>query len=306
MGTRIVGTGSYIPARIVTNDDLSKVLDTSDEWISTRTGIHSRHIAQQEKASDMAVKASKKAIQDSGILAKDIDVIIVATSSPDYAFPSTASLVQKEINAVNAVCFDVSVACTGFIYAYSIANAYITSGVYKNILIIGTEVMSSHIDWKDRSVCVLFGDGAGAVVVTKDSENISQVIIHNDGSKAEVLKCGSDNIYMNGQEVFKFAVKTVPMSIMEVLNSKSIKKSEIKFYILHQANKRIIEAVAKRLNEDIQKFPMNLSKYGNTSAASIPILIDELSQAKKIRKNDLIVISGFGAGLSWGSILLNW
>ncbi len=306
MGTRIIGTGSYIPARVVTNDDLSKVLDTNDEWIRTRTGIHSRHIAQQEKASDMAVNAGKKAIQDSGILAKDIDVIIVATSSPDYAFPNTASLVQARLQAVNAMCFDISVACTGFISAYSIANAYIKSGAYKNILIIGAEVMSKHIDWSDRSVSVLFGDGAGAVVITESSDNVNQVIIHSDGSKADTLICGNDNIYMNGQEVFKFAVKTVPSSISEVLDRSDIKKSDIKYYILHQANKRIIEAVAKRLNEDIEKFPMNLAKYGNTSAASIPILLDELSRAKKIQRNDLIVISGFGAGLSWGSILLNW
>lgn len=306
MCTRIIGTGSYVPDKIVSNDDLSKTLDTSDEWISTRTGIHRRHIADGLTSSDMAYIAAKRAVDNSKLNPSDIDVIIVATSSPDYAFPSTAALVQAKLGAVNAACFDISVACTGFIYAYSIAEAYIAGGMYKNILIIGAEVMSEHVDWNDRSVCVLFGDGAGAAVVTADKDNLSRVMIHSDGSRGNVLTCGKDNIYMNGQEVFKFAVKTVPQSIQAVLDIEKVAAGNVGMYILHQANQRIIQAVAKRLGVGTDRFPMNLQEYGNTSAASIPILLDELNRGGRLVRDELVVISGFGAGLSWGSILLNW
>lgn len=306
MCVRIIGTGSYIPQKVLTNDDLARTIDTSDEWITTRTGIKKRHIAEEMTTSTMATNAATLAIKDSGLNAKDIDVIIVATSSPDYAFPNTAALVQRNIGADNAACFDISVACSGFIYAYSIANAYIKSGMYKNILLIGAEVMSKHVDWNDRSVCVLFGDGAGAVIVTKDDNNLSAVSIRSNGNGADCLISGNDNIHMDGQEVFKFAVKTVPQSISEVLSMANCTKSDIKYYVLHQANKRIIEAISKRLNANISKFPMNLNEYGNTSAASIPILLDELNKGGKLLRKDKIVISGFGAGLSYGSIVLEW
>lgn len=306
MCTRIIGTGSYIPKKVITNDDLSLTLDTSDAWISTRTGIHNRHIAEGMTSSDMAYMAARRAVDDSGLNPADIDVIIVATSSPDYAFPSTAALVQAKLEAVNAACFDISAACTGFIYAYSIAQGYIAGGMYKNILIIGTEVMSEHVDWKDRSVCVLFGDGAGAALLTADKDNLSSVMIHSDGSRGNVLTCGKDNIFMDGQEVFKFAVKTVPMSIQDILNKEHIRADDVGMYILHQANQRIIQAVSKRLGISMEKFPMNMQEYGNTSAASIPILLDELNRNNRLVRDELIVMSGFGAGLSWGSIVLNW
>ena len=306
MCTRIIGTGSYIPKKVITNDDLSLTLDTSDAWISTRTGIHNRHIAEGMTSSDMAYMAARRAVDDSGLNPADIDVIIVATSSPDYAFPSTAALVQAKLEAVNAACFDISAACTGFIYAYSIAQGYIAGGMYKNILIIGTEVMSEHVDWKDRSVCVLFGDGAGAAMLTADKDNLSSVMIHSDGSRGNVLTCGKDNILMDGHEVFKFAVKTVPMSIQDILNKEHIRADDVGMYILHQANQRIIQAVSKRLGISMEKFPMNMQEYGNTSAASIPILLDELNRNNRLVRDELIVMSGFGAGLSWGSIVLNW
>lgn len=306
MCTRIIGTGSYIPKKVITNDDLSLTLDTSDAWISTRTGIHNRHIAEGMTSSDMAYMAARRAVDDSGLNPADIDVIIVATSSPDYAFPSTAALVQAKLEAVNAACFDISAACTGFIYAYSIAQGYIAGGMYKNILIIGTEVMSEHVDWKDRSVCVLFGDGAGAAMLTADKDNLSSVMIHSDGSRGNVLTCGKDNIFMDGQEVFKFAVKTVPMSIQDILNKEHIRADDVGMYILHQANQRIIQAVSKRLGISMEKFPMNMQEYGNTSAASIPILLDELNRNNRLVRDELMVMSGFGAGLSWGSIVLNW
>lgn len=306
MCTRIIGTGSYIPKKVITNDDLSLTLDTSDAWISTRTGIHNRHIAEGMTSSDMAYMAARRAVDDSGLNPADIDVIIVATSSPDYAFPSTAALVQAKLEAVNAACFDISAACTGFIYAYSIAQGYIAGGMYKNILIIGTEVMSEHVDWKDRSVCVLFGDGAGAAMLTADKDNLSSVMIHSDGSRGNVLTCGKDNIFMDGHEVFKFAVKTVPMSIQDILNKEHIRADDVGMYILHQANQRIIQAVSKRLGISMEKFPMNMQEYGNTSAASIPILLDELNRNNRLVRDELIVMSGFGAGLSWGSIVLNW
>lgn len=306
MCTRIIGTGSYIPKKVITNDDLSLTLDTSDAWISTRTGIHNRHIAEGMTSSDMAYMAARRAVDDSGLNPADIDVIIVATSSPDYAFPSTAALVQAKLEAVNAACFDISAACTGFIYAYSIAQGYIAGGMYKNILIIGTEVMSEHVDWKDRSVCVLFGDGAGAAMLTADKDNLSSVMIHSDGSRGNVLTCGKDNIFMDGQEVFKFAVKTVPVSIQDILNKEHIRADDVGMYILHQANQRIIQAVSKRLGISMEKFPMNMQEYGNTSAASIPILLDELNRDNRLVRDELIVMSGFGAGLSWGSIVLNW
>lgn len=306
MCTRIIGTGSYIPKKVITNDDLSLTLDTSDAWISTRTGIHNRHIAEGMTSSDMAYMAARRAVDDSGLNPADIDVIIVTTSSPDYAFPSTAALVQAKLEAVNAACFDISAACTGFIYAYSIAQGYIAGGMYKNILIIGTEVMSEHVDWKDRSVCVLFGDGAGAAMLTADKDNLSSVMIHSDGSRGNVLTCGKDNIFMDGQEVFKFAVKTVPMSIQDILNKEHIRADDVGMYILHQANQRIIQAVSKRLGISMEKFPMNMQEYGNTSAASIPILLDELNRNNRLVRDELIVMSGFGAGLSWGSIVLNW
>lgn len=326
MTTRIIGTGSYFPNSIVNNDDLSKVVDTNDEWISSRTGIRERRISAGQDTSELAIEAAKAAIVNANIEANEIELIIVATSSADNVFPNTASLVQVGIHAVNAVCYDLSAACSGFLFALNTAHAFIKSGIYKKALIIGSEVMSKTIDWKDRSTCVLFGDGAGAVVVASDETGIEEITMYSDGTKGNVLLCEERKvgnfltqtvqkeiidasygfIKMEGQEVFRFAVKQVPQCISEVLEKSKTNIDDIKYFVLHQANIRIIQSVAKRLNVEIEKFPTNLELYGNTSAASIPILLDEMNQEGMLKCGDKIVISGFGAGLSWGATLLTW
>ena len=308
MNTKIIGTGSAVPSRVLDNAELSTFLDTSDEWIRTRTGIRSRHIAQEgQTASALAAQAAKKAIADAGIAPEQIEAIIVATSTPDYIFPSTANLVQQEIGAERAACFDLSAACTGFLYAMSVADAYIKAGMYKKVLVIGAEVMSQVVDWKDRSVCVLFGDGAGAVVLGEDSSGKSIFRLHSDSGSAQALTLGKENaVHMNGREIFSFAVRKVPESVKEVLEESETAKEQVKYFILHQANVRIIESVAKRLGIDMNRFPVNLSRYGNTSSASIPILLDELNRENKLQNEDLLVFAGFGAGLNWGSILVKW
>lgn len=319
MKTRILGTGSSAPQNVVTNDDLAKIVDTSDEWIYSRTGIKQRRIATDETAGSLATEAAKKALDNAGVNPEDIELIIVATTSPDYTFPNTASVVQAGIGATGAMCVDISAACTGFIYGLSMAEAYIQSGQFKKTLIIGSEYMSSEVDWKDRSTCVLFGDGAGAAVlaaVEDEAEGFRAVsCLHSDGTKGHVLTAGDrtklnkgeiDYLHMDGQEVFKFAVKRVPESITEVLDKADMQLEDVTHFVLHQANIRIIESVAKRLGMGMEKFPTNLANYGNTSAASIPILLDELNRNNILKRGDKIILSGFGAGLSWGSTLLEW
>lgn len=327
--TRIIGTGSYVPPDILTNDNLSEMVDTSDEWIRTRTGICNRHIAKDMDNADMAYNAARNAVEDARIEASKIGLIIVATSTPDYAFPNQASLVQANLKAVNAMCFDVSAACSGFITALDIAASMLKAGSYKYALVIGSEKMSEIVNWKDRSVCVLFGDGAGAVVlkaVDNNTEDVTGALvghergiidsnIYNDGTGASVLtggrrfsdSCSTDIfIHMDGQEVFKFAVKSVPTAIETLLHNNNMDINEVDKFILHQANVRIIESVAKRLKADKDKFPVNLNEYGNTSSASIPILLDELNRNGSLKQGEKLVLAGFGAGLSWGSILLVW
>lgn len=327
--TRIIGTGSYVPPDILTNDNLSEMVDTSDEWIRTRTGICNRHIAKDMDNADMAYNAARNAVEDARIEASKIGLIIVATSTPDYAFPNQASLVQSKLKAVNAMCFDVSAACSGFITALDIAASMLKAGSYKYALVIGSEKMSEIVNWKDRSVCVLFGDGAGAVVlkaVDNNTEDVTGALvghergiidsnIYNDGTGASVLtggrrfsdSCSTDIfIHMDGQEVFKFAVKSVPTAIETLLHNNNMDINEVDKFILHQANVRIIESVAKRLKADKDKFPVNLNEYGNTSSASIPILLDELNRNGSLKQGEKLVLAGFGAGLSWGSILLVW
>ena len=308
MNTKIIGTGSAVPSRVLDNAELSTFLDTSDEWIRTRTGIRSRHIAQEgQTASALAAQAAKKAIADAGIAAEQIEAIIVATSTPDYIFPSTANLVQQEIGAERAACFDLSAACTGFLYAMSVADAYIKAGMYKKVLVIGAEVMSQVVDWKDRSVCVLFGDGAGAVVLGEDSSGKSIFRLHSYSGSAQALTLGKENaVHMNGREIFSFAVRKVPESVKEVLEESETAKEQVKYFILHQANARMIESIAKRLDVPVEKFPMNLETHGNTSAASIPVLLDELNRQNRLIPGDVLILSGFGGGLSWGSALLEW
>ena len=320
MTARIIGTGSAVPEQIVTNEDLSKIVETSDEWISSRSGIKERRVAKEENTTSLAILAGKTALENAGVTAEEIEVIIVATCTPDYFFPNTACQVQEAIGAKHAVAFDLSAACSGFLFALSTAQAYIKGGIYQKALIIGAETMSKMIDWSDRSTCVLFGDGAGAAVVSAEETGVLELVQKSNGAGKGVLSCKAretrnllnhesetkEYLYMEGQPVFKFAVKTVPECVEEVLKKAEVKKEEIRYYILHQANSRIIQSVAKRLKEPEEKFPMNLSLYGNTSAASIPILLDEMNRNGMLNRGDKLVLSGFGAGLTWGAVLLEW
>lgn len=320
MTARIIGTGSAVPEQIVTNEDLSKIVETSDEWISSRSGIKERRVAKEENTTSLAILAGKRALENAGVTAEEIEVIIVATCTPDYFFPNTACQVQEAIGAKHAVAFDLSAACSGFLFALSTAQAYIKGGIYKKALIVGAETMSKMIDWSDRSTCVLFGDGAGAAVVSAEETGVLELVQKSNGAGKGVLSCKAretrnllnhesetkEYLYMEGQPVFKFAVKTVPECVEEVLKKAEVKKEEIRYYILHQANSRIIQSVAKRLKEPEEKFPMNLSLYGNTSAASIPILLDEMNRNGMLNRGDKLVLSGFGAGLTWGAVLLEW
>lgn len=320
MTARIIGTGSAVPEQIVTNEDLSKIVETSDEWISSRSGIKERRVAKEENTTSLAILAGKRALENAGVTAEEIEVIIVATCTPDYFFPNTACQVQEAIGAKHAVAFDLSAACSGFLFALSTVQAYIKGGIYQKALIIGAETMSKMIDWSDRSTCVLFGDGAGAAVVSAEETGVLELVQKSNGAGKGVLSCKAretrnllnhesetkEYLYMEGQPVFKFAVKTVPECVEEVLKKAEVKKEEIRYYILHQANSRIIQSVAKRLKEPEEKFPMNLSLYGNTSAASIPILLDEMNRNGMLNRGDKLVLSGFGAGLTWGAVLLEW
>ncbi len=307
MNGHICGTGAYAPKNILDNQKLSQIVDTSDAWIQERTGIVSRHLVLEEDTVTMATQAAKKAIEMAGISAEEIDLIVLATCSAKRLLPCSACEVQKEIGAIHATCFDLNAACTGFLYAYNTAQAYLQSNLYKTILVIGAETLSRQVDYKDRSTCILFGDGAGAVLVKAKEQGMFSMISHSEGEKGEVLTCEQgDYIKMNGQEVFKFAVRNVPNVILEVLQKNKMKPDEIDYFILHQANKRIVEAVAKRLQVDIGKFPMNVKDYGNTSSASIPILLDEWNRKKKLKPGMKIIMAGFGAGLSWGATLIEW
>ncbi len=321
MKTRICGTGSALPKRIVTNDDLSKIMDTSDEWIKSRTGIGARHIATEETLTDLAFHASLQALEEAGALPEELDMILAATLSPDNVFPSLSCELQRELGAVNAVAFDINAACSGFLFALQTADAYIKSGRYKNILVVGGEILSKMMDWNDRSTCVLFGDGAGAALVKADSDfGILGISQGSDGAKGQALTCENrkiNNPYMknstdlsytnmNGQEVYKFAVRTVPKAILEALGEAGLTVSDIDLFILHQANIRIIESVAKRLKVPMEKFPTNLQECGNISAGSVPVLLDEINRAGRIKKGDKIVLAGFGGGLTWGAAVLEW
>lgn len=320
MTTRIAGTGSALPGYVMTNDDLSRFIDTSDEWISSRTGIKRRHIISgEESAVTLAVRAAENALENAGIKPEEIQLVLAATSSAGTNFPGVACQVCKELGIKDAPAMDLSAACSGFIFSLNTAHAYIKSGIYEKILIIGVDTLSKVVDWKDRSTCVLFGDGAGACVAVKDEDGILGISQHSDGSRGDVLRSeaakletpaakGTETIplQMDGQAVFKFAVKTVPECIRELLDEQGLTCEEVKYFVLHQANSRIIQSVAKRLHIPEDRFPMNLDNYGNTSAASIPILLDEMNRNGKLNRGDLIVMSGFGAGLTWGGTLLKW
>lgn len=319
---KIIGTGSFLPKKIVTNFDLEKIMDTSDEWIQSRTGIVSRHIAVEETTTDMSVAAAKQALDAAGVKPEELDMIIAATVSSNMVIPTLSCEVQAALGAVNATAFDVSAACSGFLFALATANAYMQIGMCKKALLIGAETLSKMMDWNDRSTCVLFGDGAGAAVVTSEEDGLLSIVQGSDGASGMALNCKNrpannpflpevssekmDYVHMDGQAVYKFAVITVPKAIKQVLDEADLTPDDISMYVLHQANIRIIESVSKRLKQSMDKFPTNLQECGNISAASVPILLDKIVREGKIQKGDKIVLAGFGAGLTWGACVLEW
>lgn len=321
----ILGMGFYVPEKVLTNYDLEKMVETSHDWIVERTGIKERHIAAPEQAtSDQALIAARKALEDAGIEAEQLDCIIVATETPDTKFPSTACVLQDLLGAKAAAAFDLSAGCSGFVYSLSVANSMISSGLYKHILIVGAETLSRIMNWKDRNTCVLFGDGAGAAVVGEVPEGygILSVEMGADGSGGKFLQMpagGSrkpashetvDNnehyIFMDGSEVFKFAVKIMASASKKVMDKAGISSEEVDLIIPHQANTRIISASAKRLHVPEEKVFVNVDRYGNTSAASVPIALCEARQQGLVKKDDKIVLVGFGAGLTWAAVAMKW
>lgn len=330
---RITGTGSALPGRIVTNKELEQLVETSDEWIRERTGIAERHVSVGETVVTLASEAARKALEQAGKRAEEIDLILVATCSPEQYLPCCACQVQAAVGAVNALAFDVNAACSGFLFALNTADAYLRMGLAENALVIGSEVLSKLVDWKDRGSCILFGDGAGAVVVERceASPGILGRALHSDGTGGGVLQCGARElttpyartsaaktdqkqqtddrehyIQMDGQEVYRFATRRVPQCIEEALADAGLAVPDIDLFVLHQANARIIDAVAKRLHADREKFPTNLERVGNLSSASIPVLLDELHRQGKLHRGDRIVLAGFGAGLTIGACVMTW
>ena len=323
----IARVGSYAPQRVLTNEDLTKIVDTSDEWIRSRSGIRERHIAAADEAtSDLAIKAAQSALLDAQITAADVDLLIVATCTPDYPVPSTACVVQHKIGIPpHATCFDISAACTGFLYAMEIAYGQLLTGRYKCALIIGAEKLSSIVDWKDRTTCVLFGDGAGAAVLKKvnqpgigiigsdlgaDGELLELLYIPAGGSRSPAspltLEAGSHFLHMKGKEVFKNAIKVMETVAREMVEQHHLTFDQISLIIPHQANYRIIEALASNLGVPLDRFYVNLDRYGNTSAASIPLALDEARRSGRIKPGDYTLLVAFGAGLTYGSTLIRW
>ena len=325
MRARITGTGFAVPELILTNADLEKMVDTSDEWITARTGIKSRYIASgNEYTSTFATKAAERAMAMSGIEPEEIDMLIVATVTPDFPFPSTACLVQNNLKAVRATAFDISAACSGFLYALSLAEKYIMTGSAQKVLVIGAEVLSRIVDWTDRNTCCLFGDGAGAVVVEASAgeRGILSTHIHSDGRHWELLyQPGAGNrnpasqkildekmayINMQGNDVFKLAVRAMEDVALEALAANNLTTADIDLFIPHQANRRIIDAIGKRLGLNGEQLFINLERYGNTSSASIPIALDEVHRGGRIKEGDIILLDAFGGGLTWGATLMRW
>lgn len=323
--SRIIGTGSYAPERVMTNHDLEKMIATSDHWIVERTGIRERRIAsEKEAASDLAILSAQRALEYSDFNPMELDLIIVATSTPDMIFPSTACIVQEKIGAKRAAAFDISAACSGFIYALAVGDQYIRSGSSSSVLVIGAEVMSRIIDWSDRGTCILFGDGAGAVILKggQTDSGILSTHLHSDGAlwdlicvpgggsrippSIDVLENRLNCIKMKGSETFKVAVRTLTDAAWEALKANNLLPSDIDFLIPHQANFRIIKAVVEKLDIPIDKVIMNLDRFGNTSAASIPMALDEAVRGGKIKEDNIILLEGFGGGLTWGSALAKW
>jgi len=316
--SRIIGTGGYLPAKVLANRDLERMVDTTDEWIYTRTGIRQRHVAaDDEKTSDLALQASRRALAAAGITPADLDLIIVATTTPDMVFPSTACILQSKLGARNCPAFDVQAVCSGFIYGLSTADQFMRSGQSRNILVVGAEIYSRILDWKDRGTCVLFGDGAGAVVLRRDNApGILSTHLHADGSYAGMLSvpgtvCGGQVtgrplLQMDGQGVFKFAVKVLDGIVEEALAANKMQKSEIDWLVPHQANIRIIQATAKKLGMSMEKVVVTVDRHANTSAASIPLALDEAARDGRIRAGQHVLMEGVGGGFTWGAVLVKW
>ena len=321
----ILGLGSYVPEKILTNADIEKLVDTNDEWITERTGIKERRICAPEQAtSDLSLIAAQRALEDANVSAEELDMIIVATISADSNTPSTACVLQNKLGAVNAAAFDLSAACSGFVYGSAIASQFIETGVYKKVLVVGAETLSKFVNGKDRNTCIIFADGAGAAVygVVDDGYGVLSFDLGADGSGAETIEIpggGSrhpanqetiDNhmhcLHMNGKETFRFAVKAMGSTVMKSLERAGLSKEDIDYFIPHQANIRIIQSAAKRLHLPMEKVFVNIEKYGNTSAASIPIALAEAEREGKLKKGEIIALSGFGAGLTWASCIMKW
>ncbi len=326
----IVGTGSYMPEKVLTNDELSKTVETSDEWITSRTGIRERRIAADDQAtSDLASEAARRAMAAAGVNPSDIDLIVVATVTPDMFFPSTACIVQRKLGAANAVCFDISAACSGFLYALQVARHFLNAGSRATALVIGAEKLSSLVNWNDRNTCVLFGDGAGAVVIRRAEADlvdapgrVLSTVMGSDGNLTDLLKVpggGSacpitpenaasrpNTIHMEGRETFKHAVTRMCQAAEQALSNAGLTKEDINMVIPHQANARIISAIADRLGLSEEKTFMNLDKYGNTSAATIPVALDEAHRAGKIKRGDIVLLVAFGGGFTWASSVVRW
>jgi 3-oxoacyl-[acyl-carrier-protein] synthase-3 len=313
--SRIAGTGSFLPPRVVTNEELAQRLDTSDEWIRSRTGITRRHIAEKNQASsDLALEASRRALQAAGLDASQIDLIVVATSTPDYVFPSTACLLQAKLGVKGSAAFDIQAVCSGFVYGLATADGFIRSGAHKKALVVGAEVFSRILDWNDRGTCVLFGDGAGAVVLTADSKpGIHASVLHADGSQVDLLSVpgnvsggcivGSPFLQMNGQGVFKFAVRVLDEVARETVAAAGMTLDDIDWLIPHQANVRILDATARKLGLPPEKLVITVDHHANTSAASVPLALDEFVRAGKIRAGHRVMMQGVGGGFTWGASL---
>ncbi len=322
---RIIGTGSYLPERVLTNQDLERMVETSDEWIVSRTGMKERRIARDDEfTSDMGYQAALKALESAAVVPEDLDLILFATITPDFAFPSTACLIQARLKAVHAAALDIQAACTGYVYALALAKAFVEAGIYKNVLVIASEKLSAIVNYKDRNTCVLFGDGASACVVSSQGAGllVRDVCLGADGELAELLimPAGGSRqpasaetvcaqlhyLHMEGKEVFKHAVRRMEMASKMCLDRLGLKEEEISWLIPHQANIRIIEAMAKRFQVPFERVFLTIHKYGNTSASSVGIALDELMREKELKKGENLLLMAFGAGLTWGASVLSW